>query len=111
MGVLPRGLDDFNVFIMKVSPPDRDGMVNFGDIQIMSKLQARHAELVIAEIDPSLVRIGGDNSMHISQIDWFVEPFPDAQTLPGNLPAVSKHEKRTMATIFEMVTCEIIPGR
>ena len=60
-------------FWMKVSPPDQGGFVNFGDIQIMSKLQARHAELVIAEIDTSLVRIGGDNSMHISEIDWFVE--------------------------------------
>src|SRR5438128_441103 len=50
MGVLPPGLDHFNVFLMKVSPPDQDGLVNFGDIQIMSKLQARHADLVIAEI-------------------------------------------------------------
>src|SRR5438105_15625323 len=111
MGVLPPGLDDFNVFIMKVSPPDRDGMVNFGDIQIMSKLQARHAQLVIAEIDPSLVRIGGDNSMHISEVDWFVERSPDAQRLPDKLPAVSDDEKRTVATICEMVASEMSPGR
>src|SRR5579862_3940147 len=48
---LPESLDSFNVYMMTVSPPDRDGYVNLGDIQIMSKLMARNAKLVIAEID------------------------------------------------------------
>src|SRR5438046_1463482 len=37
-GVLPPALDNFNVYIMTVSAPDPNGYVNFGDIQIMSKL-------------------------------------------------------------------------
>jgi acyl-CoA hydrolase len=111
MGVLPPGLDHFNVFLMKVSPPDQDGLVNFGDIQIMSKLQARHADLVIAEIDPSLVRIGGDNSIHVSEIDWFVERSPDAQTLPLKLPPVPEQEQRIVATICDTVAHELIPDR
>jgi len=108
MGVLPSGLDNFNVFLMKVSPPDPEGFVNFGDIQIMSKLQARNAELVIAEIDPGLVRIGGDNSMHISEIDWFVERSPAAPALPLKLPPVPEEEKRLVATICETVARELI---
>ncbi len=72
-GHLPPGLEDFNVYLMTVSPPDANGEVNFGDFQIMSKLCARNAGLVIAEIDPHSIRIGGDNSMHISEIDYFVE--------------------------------------
>ncbi|HJU09299.1 MAG TPA: acetyl-CoA hydrolase/transferase C-terminal domain-containing protein [Candidatus Binataceae bacterium] len=111
MGVLPPGLDNFNVFLMKVSPPDAQGFVNFGDIQIMSKLQARNAELVIAEIDPTLVRICGDNSMHISEIDWFVERSPSAPTLPLKLPPVPEEEKRIVATICEIVAQELIPDR
>jgi acyl-CoA hydrolase len=111
MGVLPPGLDDFNVFLMKVSPPDHEGFVNFGDIQIMSKLQARNAELVIAEIDPSLLRIGGDNSMHISEIAWFVERSPDAPSMPVNLPPVPDEEKRLVAAICETVARELIPDR
>jgi 4-hydroxybutyrate CoA-transferase len=110
-GVLPPGLDNFNVFLMKVSPPDQEGFVNFGDIQIMSKLQARSAELVIAEIDSSLVRIGGDNSMHISEIDWFVDRSPIAPGLPLNLPPVPEEEKRIVATICETVARELIPDR
>ena len=57
-------------------------MVNFGDVQIMSKLLSRNADLVIAEIDENSVRIGGDNALHISEIDWFVERTPDAPVLP-----------------------------
>jgi len=44
----------------------------------MSKLLSRNADLVIAEIDENSVRIGGDNSLHISEINWFVERTPDA---------------------------------
>jgi acyl-CoA hydrolase len=110
-GVLPPGLDNFSVFLMKVSPPDQEGFVNFGDIQIMSKLQARNAKLVIAEIDSSLVRIGGDNSMHTSEIDWFVDRSPAAPELPLNLPPVPDEEKRIVATICETVARELIPDR
>ena len=38
----------------------------------MSKLLARNAKLVIAEIDTASIRVGGDNQIHISEIDWFV---------------------------------------
>jgi 4-hydroxybutyrate CoA-transferase len=110
MGVLPPGLDDFNVFLMQVSPPDPEGFVNFGDIQIMSKLQARNAELVIAEIEPRLLRMAGDNSMHISEIDWFVERSPAAPALP-KLPPAPEEEQRLVATICETVAHELIPDR
>src|SRR5262249_17516630 len=101
MGVLPPGLDNFNVFLMKVSPPDQEGFVNFGDVQIMSKLQARNANLVIAEIDPTLVRIGGDNSIHVSEIDWLVERSPAAPALPTELPPAPEEEQRIVAAICE----------
>ena len=81
-GTLPPGLDNFNVYLLTVSPPDEFGMVNFGDVQIMSKLLSRNADLVIAEIDENSVRICGDNALHISEIDWFVERTPDAPVPP-----------------------------
>ena len=109
-GVLPPGLDDFNVYLMTVSPPDAHGYVNFGDLQIMSKLLAQRAELVIAEIVPDKVRIGGDNSMHISAIDWFVERAPDAPQLPAPPPA-SEEEQRVVSTICATVARELIPDR
>jgi 4-hydroxybutyrate CoA-transferase len=110
-GTLPPGLENFNVYLLTVSPPDEQGMVNFGDLQIMSKLLARNANLVIAEINPSLVRIGGDNSLHISEIDWFVERTPDAPALPVTLPPVPEEERRVVEAICGAVARELIPDR
>jgi len=109
-GVLPPGLDNFNVYLMVVSPPDAHGYVNFGDLQIMSKLLAQRAELVIAEIDTSKVRIGGDNSIHISAIDWFVERAPDAPQLPVP-PRPSEEEQRIVGKICATVARELVPDR
>jgi 4-hydroxybutyrate CoA-transferase len=109
-GVLPPGLDDFNVYLLSVTPPDEHGFVNFGDLQIMSKLLAQRAELVIAEIVPNMVRIGGDNSIHVSAIDWFVERAPDAPTLPAP-PPQSDEEQRIVSTINAIVARELIPDR
>src|ERR1700687_1165184 len=110
-GTLPPGLENFNVYLLTISPPDEQGMVNFGDLQIMSKLLARNANLVIAEINPSLVRIGGDNSLHISEIDWFVERTPDAPALPLTLPPVPEEERRVVEAICGAVARELIPDR
>lgn len=110
-GTLPPGLDNFNVYVMRVSPPNRSGMVNFGDLQIMSKLLARNADLVIAEIDSESVRIGGDNSIHVSEIDWFVERTPEAPVVPLVPPPVPEEEKRLVSAICEAVARELIPDR
>lgn len=109
-GVLPPGLENFNVYLLTVSLPDANGYVNFGDLQIMSKLLTQRAELVIAEVVPDRVRIGGDNSIHISEIEWFVERSPDAPTLPP--PAVpSAEETRMVDAICATVARELIPDR
>jgi 4-hydroxybutyrate CoA-transferase len=108
-GHLPPGYQDFNVFLVTVSPPDADGEVNFGDFQIMSKLCARNADLVIAEVDPRSIRVGGDNSIHISEIDYFVERtvgMPETAT-----PQASEEERRTVDTIGALVATELIPDR
>jgi 4-hydroxybutyrate CoA-transferase len=110
-GVLPPGLDDFNVYLMRVSPPDAAGYVNLGEVQIMSKTLSRHASLVIGEIDPACPRICGDNSMHISEIDWFVERTAD-DVIPALIaPPVSDEERRVVAAIGEQVARELIPDR
>ena len=108
-GHLPPGLDGFNVCIIKVTPPDENGYVNFGDLQIMQKMLARAADLVIAEIDPKLIRVGGDNQMHFSEIDYFVDKavdFPEAI-----LPPPNAEEQRTIATVCGIIAKEFIRDR
>ncbi len=110
-GTLPPGLENFNVYLLTVSPPDDHGMVNFGDLQIMSKLLSRNADLVIAEVNHGSVRIGGDNSLHISEIDWFVERSPDAPMVPLTAPPVPEEERRVVDAICGAVARELIPDR
>jgi 4-hydroxybutyrate CoA-transferase len=108
-GVLPYELNNFNVYLMRVSPPNREGYVSFGEVQIMSKLMARRAGLVIGEIDETAIWTGGDNTIHISEIDYFVEPGGAA---PRQMPPVpSAEEQRTVSTICQLVARELIPDR
>jgi 4-hydroxybutyrate CoA-transferase len=108
-GHLPPALDNFNVYLMTVSPPDEHGNCNFGDAQIMSKLLARNAKLVIAEIDTKSIRVGGDNSIHISEIDYFVERTMELPAI--SLPQPSEEEARNIATVCQLVAKELIPDR
>ncbi len=106
---LPESLDSFNVYMMTVSPPDRDGFVSFGSMQIMSKLMARRATLVIGEVDPRAIRTGGDNSIHISEIDYFVERL--RQPPDPVVPHVPADEARNVETICELVAQKMVPDR
>jgi acyl-CoA hydrolase len=108
-GHLPPSLENFNVFLMTVSPPDEHGYCNFGDAQIMSKLLARNAKLVIAEINKDSIRVGGDNSIHISEIDYFVERTMELPEIV--LPQPSEEEARNIATVCGMVAKQLIPDR
>ncbi len=108
-GHLPPALDNFNVYLMVVSPPDAHGYCNFGESQIMSKLLARNADLVIAEIDRKQIRVGGDNSIHISEIDYFVERTMELPEI--NLPVTSEAEARNIATVCQLVAKELIPDK
>ncbi|HTY55866.1 MAG TPA: acetyl-CoA hydrolase/transferase C-terminal domain-containing protein [Candidatus Binataceae bacterium] len=106
---LPESLDSFNVYMLTVSPPDSEGYVSFGDIQIMSKLMARNAKLVLAEIDERAIRTGGDNSIHLSEIDYFVERMQQPAEIV--LPPASPEEARTTATICDLVAHRLVPNR
>ncbi|MFH0768095.1 MAG: acetyl-CoA hydrolase/transferase C-terminal domain-containing protein [Chloroflexota bacterium] len=66
-----RGLD---VFMTVVSPPDKHGYCSYGNSIFAKKWYARSAKKVIAEVDNNQIRAyGGDNLIHVSEIDYFVE--------------------------------------
>jgi len=106
---LPDSLNSFNVYLVTVSPPDSEGYVSFGDVQIMSKLMARRATLVIAEIDERAIRTGGDNSIHLSEINYFVERTQPPPELV--LPPVPPDEARNVETICDLVAQKLVPDR
>ena len=62
-----------DVTLMSVSPPDDRGYCSFGKGLWNKRSFARYARVVIAQVDDSLIRTYGDNYIHVSEIDRFVE--------------------------------------
>lgn len=61
-----------DVLLTEVSPPDENGFCSFGQSLWNKKRHVRDAKLVIAEVNPNLIRTYGDNFVHASEIDYFV---------------------------------------
>ncbi|TAK31673.1 MAG: 4-hydroxybutyrate CoA transferase [Chloroflexota bacterium] len=61
------------IVVTEVSPPDSNGFCSFGQSLWNKKAQLREGRLKIAEVNSSLIRTYGDNFIHVSEIDYFVE--------------------------------------
>ena len=62
-----------DVFIVPVAPPNNQGFCNFGHELWHKKGCARRSKIVLAEVDDSMVTAHGDNWIHVSEIDYFVD--------------------------------------
>lgn len=108
-GTLPPSLERIDAYLVTVSPPNRGGYVSFGHSQIMSKVMTQRAAVAIAEIDERAIWTGGDNAIHLSAFDHFVErpaPVPDLK-----LPDPPEEERRVAGAICEQVARELVPDR
>ena len=75
-----------DVLLTEVSTPDERGFCSFG-ASLWTKRQEIEAvrakgKLVIAEVNKNLIRTHGDNYVHVSEIDYFVEHL-SAKGQPG----------------------------
>ena len=71
---LPAGVHQSpDVFMVPVSPPNAQGYCSFGPGVWMSPTMANRSKLVIAEVQEDFIRTGGENFIHVDQIDLFVE--------------------------------------
>ena len=64
------------VAMVVVSPPNKQGYCHFGAHHWVQRSYARRVQAVIAEVDPSLIKVYGDCYIHVSEIDHFVEAKP-----------------------------------
>ena len=83
-----RGLEDHrpDVFFTVVSPPDKNGFCSFGHSLWNKRSYASAARLVIAEVDPCTFRTFGTNSIHVSDIDYFVHNPDTSPVLYHSVP-------------------------
>jgi len=73
---------EIDVLFVEVSPPDEHGFCSFGQSVWNKREQVMAAKLVMAEVNSRLIRTYGDNYIHVSEIDYFVEHTP-SEKLPG----------------------------
>lgn len=72
-----------DVLITEISAPDDKGFCGFGSSLWNKRQDVRGAKLVVAEVNKNLVRTYGDNFIHVSEIDYFVEHTPGGR-IPGS---------------------------
>ncbi len=107
-GELPPGMGPFDVFLVKVSPPDAHGYCGFGPALWFHKTFAANSKLVIAEVDESLIRTGGDNFIHLLEIDRLVEMKIPPPPLP--IPPRTEEEVAVTEVIGTLVATELVRG-
>lgn len=69
-----------DVCLLHLSPPDEHGYCSFGISNECSKTASDHSKTIIAQINPRMPRVLGDNFIHIDKIDYAVEinePIPE----------------------------------
>lgn len=72
----PEDRKDVDVLFVVTTPPDKNGFCSFGFDRWAKKEYAQKARIVIAEVDERQIRTYGDNYIHVSDIDYFVEYTP-----------------------------------
>ena len=80
-----------DVAVIQITPPDVMGNCSFGVSCDYTKPAAEEARVVIAEMNENMPCVGGDNFIHISQIDYIVScasPLPEI--LPSHIGSVEK---------------------
>ncbi len=97
-----------DVYLVPISPPDAHGYCSFGPGVWFSNLLVRGAKCVIAEVHPEFIRTGGDNFVHVDEIDWFVasEEAVNAVTPPG--PPPNPEEIAATDAICNLVAAELV---
>jgi len=69
-----------DVVMVGVSPPDKDGYCSFGGHLWNKRSYCHRAKTVIAEVNENMIRTGGSNFIHVSDIDYLVEYTPPELT-------------------------------
>jgi len=95
-----------DVFLVPVSPPDEHGFCSYGSGVWMSPTMARNADLVIAEVQEDFIRTGGENFIHIDQIDLFVEG--ETAVAGPDEPSLSDEEIAQVEAICTQVAVELV---
>ena len=98
-----------DVCLLTLSPPNAQGFCSFGDQLWYSRAWVKRTPLVIAEVNPLLIRTGGDNHVHVSEIDYLVEQAEPTKPFSMTL-VVSPDEQEAAEKIGQLVASLVHDG-
>ncbi len=105
--LIENGKLPIDVCLLHLSPPDDHGFCSYGISNECSKTAAEHSKLIIAQINPNMPRVLGDNFIHIDKIDYAVEindPVPEfvnQKNIAGDELAAYEKIGQNIATLIE----------
>ncbi len=76
-----------DVCMLTLSLPDEHGYCSFGVSNEVSKTAADNAKIILAQFNPNMPRVLGDNFIHISKIKYIVEvdtPLLEVEMVDSN---------------------------
>ena len=97
------GLD---VALIQVSPPDKHGYCSLGVSVDITRAGMSNASVVIAQVNPKMVKTSGDGNVHIDEIDYLV---PYEEPIVEYLPDTSR-DRRVAERIGHYVSQMIDDG-
>jgi len=105
-GMLPPGLEGFDTFMVRMSPPDAHGYCSFGGALWFGRSMAAHSRRTIAEVDEAAIRTGGDNFLHVDEIEFLVEK--STEDLPVPVPPRTEEDVAVTEVIGTLVASELV---
>lgn len=99
-----------DVCMLHLSPPDEHGYCSFGVSNEVSKTASENAKIVIAQINPKMPRVLGDNFIHVTKLKYIVETDEPLLEVPMVDANATEEEKKVYQTIAEYISSLIIDG-
>jgi acetyl-CoA hydrolase len=81
-GLFLDGLLPVDIALIQVSPPDEHGFCSFGVGVECTMAAAQTAKVVIAQVNPRMPRVHGDNFIHVNRLHYVVEDDRPLAELP-----------------------------
>lgn len=106
----PYGSGEADVMLVEVSSPDRHGYCSLGASVWDKRERIRGAGIVVASVNPKLIRTFGENYVHVSEIDYFVDHVPSGRE-PASVDLLGRKPSEApewVRTIGDLVAGEVL---
>ncbi len=103
-----RDINDPDVGMFHMSPPDKNGYMSFGMAMWDNKTVLKRCQRVVVEVAPNVVRSAGDNFIHVDEVDYLVPVPDDVLPRPANRGPVRQDDDLARLDLVGAITSELV---